>query len=60
VTELRDEQDWLLQAGAHQVERGVAVRELRGAVLEPQDAEPTRLMKERVETGAMPGQLEQK
>jgi len=47
VTGLQDERDWLPQAAVHQVELGAVVRELRGVVLEPQDAEPTRLLKER-------------
>jgi hypothetical protein len=60
VTGLRDERDWLLQAAAHQAGRGAVARELRGAVLEPQDAEPTRLLKERVQTDAVADQLKQK
>ena len=55
VTGLRVEQDWLLQAGAHQAGRGAVVRELRGVVRKPQAAEPARSLKEEAQTDAMAG-----
>ncbi len=53
VTGLRDEQDWLPQAGVHQAGRGAVVRE-------PQAAEPARSQKEQVQTDAMAGRAERK